>query len=199
MWGHRVPTRLCCRWVQISCACRRWAFRLSQWRRHPAREQQAQEPAVLPQGFPEGEPSGASLPGSARQLQVSHAGSARGELPRPQASVPSTQPSWWAACSPVVALRQGGKFSSNLGPWKLVLRFLSFWKKKYMHTWIFCGLNVFITLLIARRVVLTGSVLWHGRGSFCHSDKSSVVPKPLEVSLPRKEICLLLGGVEEHK
>lgn len=74
-----------------------------------------------------------------------------------------------------------------------------FKRKKHVHIWIFCGLNVFITLLITHWVILTGSVLWHGRGSFTHSDKSNTVLKPLEISLPRKEICLLLGWVGEHK
>lgn len=61
------------------------------------------------------------------------------------------------------------------------------------HTWLFCALNGFVTPRMTPRVIQTGSLLRHGHSSFCHPDKSSVVLKPLEISLPRNEICLLLG------
>lgn len=93
------------------------------------------------------------------------------------------------------------KLSSDLGPSKLIVWFLFFYKKKKKstHTWLLCGVNVFITLLITHGVILAGLALWYGCSSFCHSDKSSIVLKPLEISLLWKEICLLLGCVGERK
>lgn len=154
---------------------------------------------MLPQGSPKGNPSNVSMLGSTGEMQLSRAGSRHGELPHPHVSVPSTRPSCWTTRSPVLAWWQERKLVSDLGSWKLIGRFLSFQKKKYTQTWIFCALNIFIILLITCRVILTGSVLRHSCGSFYHSDKSSVFLKPLEISLPRKEICLLLACVGEHK
>lgn len=113
------------------------------------------------------------------------------ETPLPQGSPMEILHMWVPEemCSPVLAWWQEGKFSSDLGPWKLIARFLPF-----PHTWLICGLNAFVSPPITLGVIQAGSVLQRGC-SFCHSDKSSIVLKPPEISLPRKETCLFLGCI----
>lgn len=76
----------------------------------------------------------------------------------------------------------GKKLSSDLGPSKTCL--VSLFLKKKIHThmdfvWSKCIYNSSNN----PQVILTGSALRHGCSSFCHPDKSSIVLKPLEISL----------------
>lgn len=84
-----------------------------------------------------------------------------------------------------------------LGLEKLLSDFFPSERKNTRTHGFFCGIKRICNS--SNKVVLTGSVPRYGYGSFHHSDKSSLVLKPLEISLPRKEICLLLGCVGEHK
>lgn len=70
-----MPTCLCCRLVQISCACRRWKFHLSRRRRHSSQGAVGTRASHASPGFPKGNPSNVSVLGSTGELQLSHAGS----------------------------------------------------------------------------------------------------------------------------
>lgn len=145
---------------------------------------------MLPQGSPKGNPSNVSMLGSTGEMQLSRAGSRHGELPHPHVSVPSTRPSCWTTRSPVLAWWQERKLVSDLGSWKLIGRFLSFQKKKYTRTWIFCALNIFIILLITCRVILTGSVLRHSCVHFTILIKAAYSLNHLRSLFPEKKyVC----------
>lgn len=141
----------------------------------------AQGAAALPQGFPGGNPANEET-SRGTGLQVSQGGS----MVNHQRQTLLRDP-----CAPCVGVVTGKKTQLWSGTSEACCHI----SLLPPHTWLFCALNRFVTPWMTPRVIPTGSLLRHGYGSFCHPDKSSVVLKPLEISLPRNEICLLLGCV----